>query len=40
MYRPTAVTLALLFGLFTFVYGVWEITLGIHLHSAAKPGFH
>ncbi|HEY2441706.1 MAG TPA: DUF308 domain-containing protein [Streptosporangiaceae bacterium] len=30
-----AVTLALLFGLFAFVYGVWQITLGIHLHSRA-----
>ena len=29
-----AVTLALLFGLFTFVYGVWQLTLGFHLHSA------
>jgi uncharacterized membrane protein HdeD (DUF308 family) len=31
-----AVTLALLFGLFTFVYGVWQITVGIHLHSIRR----
>jgi uncharacterized membrane protein HdeD (DUF308 family) len=31
-----AVTLALLFGLFTFAYGVWQITVGIHLHTLRR----
>jgi uncharacterized membrane protein HdeD (DUF308 family) len=31
-----AVTLALLFGLFTFSYGIWQITLGAHLHSLRR----
>jgi uncharacterized membrane protein HdeD (DUF308 family) len=28
-----ALTLALLFGLFSLIYGVWQITFGIELHK-------
>jgi uncharacterized membrane protein HdeD (DUF308 family) len=35
-----AVTLALLFGLFTFAYGIWQITVGVHLHSAGRTLRH
>jgi len=31
-----AVTLALLFGLFTLVYGIWQISLGIELRRTGK----
>jgi uncharacterized membrane protein HdeD (DUF308 family) len=31
-----AVTLALLFGLFNLIYGVWMLVLGIELHHARK----
>jgi uncharacterized membrane protein HdeD (DUF308 family) len=31
-----AVTLALLFGLFTLVYGIWQISLGIELRQTGK----
>jgi len=31
-----AVTLALLFGLFTLIYGFWQITMGIELRRVGK----
>jgi uncharacterized membrane protein HdeD (DUF308 family) len=32
-----ALTLALLFGLFAFTYGIWQVVLGIELHGGRTP---
>jgi uncharacterized membrane protein HdeD (DUF308 family) len=32
-----ALTLALLFGLFAFTYGIWQVVLGFELHSRRPP---